>query len=737
MSSDRLERLFSPRSIAMVGASDTSMWARNIYASLQTAGFDGTFVPVHPKHRTVFGIPTRHNLRDLDEPVDLAFILAPTHAVASVVEDAAAAGIRNGVVLASGYGEQGAEGRKLECDLVERAAGHGITLLGPNGLGFINATTGAAPYGLVIQPPLLPGPVGVVLQSGALASGVLAFARARAIGLSLLVSMGNEAMVGTTDVIEYLLQNPATKVIALFLEGIRQPERFAASAKKALAMGKPIVALKVGRSPRGQRTALAHTGAVAGDDAVVDAALRQLGVIRVDSLEELLVTAGMLAYNPPLTGNRMGVVTASGGACDIIADRALDEGVTIPEFAPETVRALERVLPDFATAQNPLDVTGFLLANQRSEVTTTVEEALNVVTQDPNIDFIYYSGVTLPDVPPPEELRLRTEERARWVGGMTRSSPVPIIPVGNTCVDVGTYAREVLDENGLHVLGGMEFGLTAIGHALRWYGRGKRGTTTPRLPEPTPSRQVAGGSAMVWPETEARDLLAGAGVPLVPAQLAGTAEGAARAATRFGFPVALKVCSRQVTHKSDVHGVALDLTSATGVRKAFSDIRRAMGSLPEAEIDGVLVAPMRTGGIELLVGVTVDPTFGPVLAVGLGGVWVEVIRDVALRVLPVQRPEVLRMLDELRGAPLLRGFRSHQSADLDRVADAVVGISEAALLLGTDLVAVEVNPLLVDGDIVEALDTLVITRNDRYTAEGSRVCAVAAQNGRLADEARI
>lgn len=242
-SPDRLREFFHASSIALVGASDTSGWGRNVFESLRTAGFEGTFVPVHPRHPTAYGIPTRRSLCDLDQPVELAFVLVPTEAVESVVRDAAVAGTRNLVILAAGFGEQGEHGRQLERKLVEIAAANGIVLLGPNGLGFINAPARVAPYGLNIAPPLIAGSVGVVLQSGALASAVLGFARGHAIGVSLLISMGNEAMITTADVIEYLVEDAATQVIALFLEEIRQPARFVALAERARARGKAVVAL--------------------------------------------------------------------------------------------------------------------------------------------------------------------------------------------------------------------------------------------------------------------------------------------------------------------------------------------------------------------------------------------------------------------------------------------------------------------------------------------------------------
>ena len=297
---------------------------------------------MHPRARTAFGLPVVPSLRDLPEPADLAFILAPAHAVEGVLDDMGAAGIPNAVVLASGYREVGEDGRALEDAMSARAIANGITVLGPNCLGFVNAHTRSAPYALSLLPPLIAGPVGVALQSGALASVVLNFARAHAIGLSMLTSMGNEAMMKTVDVLDYLVEDEATKVICLFLEEIGDPAKFARVAEKADRAGKPIVALKVGSSPAGQQAALAHTGSVAGDDAVVDAALRQLNIIRVDSLEELLTTGAALGYNRWPRGRRMGVLTASGGSCDIIADAASAQGLQIPEFAPRRRRRSAR-----------------------------------------------------------------------------------------------------------------------------------------------------------------------------------------------------------------------------------------------------------------------------------------------------------------------------------------------------------------------------------------------------------
>ncbi len=345
VTTERLREFFAPRSIALVGASDNSGWARLIVASCATTGFSGPLTAVHPRATSAFGLPVVRNLRDLPQPADMAFILAPIQAVEGILDDMGETGIPNGVVLASGYRETGPQGRALEDALVARAVANGVTILGPNCLGFINAHTRSAPYALTLPAPLTAGPVGVALQSGALASVVLSFAKAHAIGLSVLTSMGNEAMMRTADVLDYLVEDEATTVICLFLEEIGDPAAFAAVAAKADRAGKPIVALKVGSSPAGQQAAMAHTGSVAGDDAVVDAVLRQLNVIRVTSLEELLTTGAALGYNRLPAGRRMGVLTLSGGSYDIIADAASAQGLEIPAFAAETAAAIGELHP--------------------------------------------------------------------------------------------------------------------------------------------------------------------------------------------------------------------------------------------------------------------------------------------------------------------------------------------------------------------------------------------------------
>jgi acetate---CoA ligase (ADP-forming) len=701
---ERLRDFFAPRSIALVGASETSGWARFIVAASSAVGYTGPLLPVHPRHDKIFGRPAVRTLRDLDEPADLAFILAPTEAVSTVIGDAGAAGVRNAVVLASGYREAGADGVQLEDSLIASAASHGIVLLGPNCLGFLNTGARAAPYALTVPLPLTAGPVGIALQSGALASVLLAFARAHAIGVSTVASLGNEAMITTADMLDYLVADEQTRVICMFLEEVGDPAAFSAAAQRADAAGKPIVALKAGASQAGQQAALAHTGAVAGDDAVVDAALRQLNIIRVSSVEELLTTAALLGYDRHPAGRRMGVLTASGGACDIIADRASAHGIEIPPFSAETTQAIAAQLPSFATARNPLDVTGYVLANARTTTLTAIDEALDVAVEDPGLDFVLFTGITLPDARPPDEAAAGLlDARVDWIAARMASAPIPVIPIASTCVDLTGYARDLLGKHDIQLLGGIELAVQAIANALRWQdGRGQVRLLSGRPP-------ALAGPATAWTESAARDLLTSAGIPVVPGRLARSAGEAAEAARALGTPVALKISSAQVSHKSDIGGVLLNLSGDAAVRAGYEQVVAA-GSEHQAGNE-VLVTSMRSSGVEVLAGVTMDPGFGPVLAVGLGGIWVELLRDTSLRVLPADAVQIRQMLGELRALPVLQGARGSMPADLDVLAGVIARIGELACSV-SGLRALEVNPLWVRGDQVEALDVLVATASN-------------------------
>jgi acyl-CoA synthetase (NDP forming) len=678
------------------------MWSRNTFTNVRAFAPDVPVYCVHPRNPVVHGVPTHPSIGAIGEPVDLAYVMVPTSEVLRVLGEAADVGVRNAVILTAGFGETGPEGRELEERVVAFAQERGMLLLGPNGNGFINAADQVAPYGLPIPPPLLGGPLGIVLQSGGLASVVLHMATARNVGISRLVATGNEAMITATDVLAYLVADERTAAIAAFLESIRDTDRFRELAETAQRAGKPIVVLKVGRSAAGQESALAHTGAIAGDVAVGEAALRQLGVVQVTSLEDLLVTSGLLANHRERLGRRLVAVTASGGACDIIADRSTDEGLRLPAFPDATASGLAEVLPAFSNPRNPLDVTGYVVVD-----TTIAQRALEVVTDGAEgvYDAIVYQ-TTVPQNPPPDPSLVLNRFRA--LRQIIDASPVPVIVQSSASGDISPYARTVLDDIGLHVVNGIEHGMTALGRAVTWHERRDRAlarANRPAIPVP------AGIDGRPSSEAEVRAVLEAGGVPVTPAPLARTADEAVTLATELGLPAVLKIASADVLHKTEAGGVALDLRRPEEVAAAFDAV---MGSVhrfaPDARLDGVLVSPMRTGGSELLVSVRRDPAWGPVLALALGGVWVEVLEDTSLRLLPVDVDEVEEALGELRGAALLRGARGRKPVSLRRVAEVALKIAGVADALGEELDTLEVNPLWASGDTVEVLDALVVWR---------------------------
>ncbi len=699
---ERLRAFFHPRSIALVGATDRSRWSVSTFFNLKNFNFPGPVYCVNPNYEHIHGEPAFKRLSDLPTPVDMAYVMVPTRQVYPIVEEAAALGIRNLVVLTAGFSETGEQGRQLEQQIMQFAQKHDIVMLGPNGNGFVNVVDQTMPYGLPLTPPMTKGPVGIVLQSGALVSVVITLAQARHVGMSLLASMGNETMISATDMINYLIEDEATRVIAVFLESIRQPEVFRQVALKALEHKKPIVALKVGKSEVGARAAMAHTGALVGNDAANDALFKQTGIIRVDSLEDLIITAGLLGYNPSLPGRRVGIVTPSGGACDILSDRAHDVGIELPEFSPDTVQGLQQILPEFSTIHNPLDVTGYIVIDR-----TLQQRALEVVMKDPAFDFTIFVSEPLRVEPAPPLLEPLLEYYDSF-GETLRNAPHPVVMMSNTSIDLTPFGRSMADRLGIHYVGGMEHGMKALGKALWWHEiaaqAGERSRQQEAAPVITLNEQPSGG----WPEYKAREFLQAHGVPVVPGKLVTDEEEAVAAAQTFGFPVAMKIQSSEILHKSDIGGVLLNLASADEIRQGFRSImRNANAQTLTRAVDGILVSPMRPAGIELLVGVIQDPLWGQVLAVGLGGILVEVLKDTSIRVLPVRREEVREMLLELQGAALFRGVRGQAPVNMDELVESIFRVTQISQGLKDQLESLEINPFLLYNSHLEALDALM------------------------------
>jgi acyl-CoA synthetase (NDP forming) len=688
-------------SLALVGATESSAWSAALIANLTGLGFEGKLHLVNPRHQSQFGRPCHPSVAAIGEPVACAYVMTATEAVPAVIDDLAAAGVPAAVLLTAGYGETGPEGAELERALVERSRRAGIAIQGPNCLGFVNYRRRTAAYALPVPPPLIAGRVAFVTQSGALLLHLHRLAQNRGIGLSHLISSGNEAMLDASDFIEFLLDDPETTVVGAMLEGIRNPERFLAAADRALAVGKPLVVLKSGGSPAAARSATAHTGALAVEDRVIDAVFRQKGVVRVRSLEELVETCALLAASRLPEGRRVAMLTASGGACSLLGDLAAGTRLEVPDFGPETKAALKEILPVFGTPQNPLDTTGLivldmsLLPRSLAAIGAGFDAAL--VVWDPPRD----AGLS------PE----RTESRLRAVADAVRSSPIPAFLTSYVASELTAFGQAAVVRHGVHFSNGMELAVRALDAAVGYAENRRRLLAKGTPPAPAAGVEPVGSGPLS--ELMSLRLLGGGGIPVPPERVARSPLEAARMGREAGFPVVLKVNSADIRHKTEVGAVRLHCLTPEEAASAYRDIVAAVAmNAPGARIDGVLVNRQVFPVAELIAGIATDPHFGPMLLVGLGGIFVEVLSDFALRMPPIDFDDAVDMLSELRGRAVLEGARGAPRGDVHAAAVALVRLGRMAVEHRDRVEAIDLNPLFVlpDGEGVLAGDALVILR---------------------------
>ncbi len=693
-----LSTFFNPESVVLVGATDRSTWSKMAFDNLRLLGFEGKVHLVSRSGGMAHGHQTVASLAEIGEPVDVALLMLPLAAMNEAVRDVGRAGIRNAVVLAGGFAEVGAEGRRLQQALVEAAREHGVRLLGPNCLGFINFNTGACCWTGSMRTPPLKGRISIASQSGAVGTVMKHFAHQHGIGLNIVAATGNEADLGLAEVVDHLVDDPATAVIAIFAEAVRDTALFASAARRALRQGKPIVILKVGRSDLTKQAAQSHTGAMVGDDGVFDGVCRQLGLVRVRSIEELMFTAALLDRTGVLNDGGVAVLSASGGMGELAADYAHLEGVSLPALAPATLAALTAILPPMATPANPLDLTGAVVNNP-----DLFRQCMEAMQQDPAVAVL----VCVFDAP--------TALNGDWapfavgsleaIGKFRPDGRARFLVVSNAVKTVSDRSREAIEAAALpYLASGLDISVKALKQAVDW---SRRHRAAGLVQDESSKASPPVAATLPRSEREAIDYVKGFGVPVVPQVLAADAGQAVAAARAMEGPVVLKIASPDIAHKTEVGGVLLNLHGDAAVAEGFRRIMAsAAAALPEARLDGVLVAPMRNDGLELFVGVRQDAQWGHVIALGLGGVWIEALQDVSLRRLPVSAADVGEMLGELRGGKLLDGFRGAPPVDRAALADAVVRIGQAALGLGPTLDTLEVNPLLAAGGRIEALDAL-------------------------------
>jgi acetyltransferase len=698
-----LDFLFKPKSVALIGAgkrpaSVGALVARNLFRS----GFDGPIMPVNPKHRAIEGVLTYPDVASLPLVPDLAVISTPADTVPGIIGALAARGTRAAVVISAGFGEGGAAaGAALRQAMLDAGKDRLMRIVGPNCLGIIVPSIGLNASFAHLDP--LPGRLAFVAQSGAVVTSVVDWARARGIGFSHLVALGDMADVDFGDMLDYLANDPETRAILLYIETITQARKFM-SAGRAAARMKPVIVVKAGRHAESARAAASHTGALAGADAVYDTAFRRAGMLRVHQLEELFDAVQTLATARPPKGDRLAIVTNGGGAGVMATDALIDLGGRLAGLAPETIAGLDRVLPPTWSHGNPVDIVGDAPASRYAD-------ALDLVMQDKGVD-----GVVVLNCP---TAVAAPADAARAVAAVIDKHRQPTVLTSWLGDHAALEARQLFAEHKIPTYDTPE---DAIGAFMRMvaYRRNQDMLmqTPPSLSEELEPDTAAAQTIIArvldegrsWlTEIEAKDVLAAYGVPVAPTLLAATPEAAAALAAQIGGSVALKIVSPEIVHKSDVGGVALDLTGPAHVQEAAQAmLQRVAATAPAARLTGFTVQPMirRPGAYELIVGVTTDRQFGPMVLFGHGGTAVEVINDRALALPPLNLQLARELMSRTRIHRLLEGYRGQQPANLDAIASTLIKISQLVIDFA-EIEELDVNPLLADGYGVIALDVRV------------------------------
>jgi len=710
-----LQPLIAPASIAVVGASENPGPGLQVIENLRQLGYEGTIYPVNPRYQEVLGLrchPSLAALREAGRRVDLAAILLNRNLVVPILEEAARTGVRAAWAFANGFAEAGEEGRELQQQITDLCRRHDMLFCGPNCVGLLNFNGKVGAYSAPAPREIVAGDIGMVAQSGYVCIQV---ANAnRGLGFSMILSAGNEAVVDATDYIGYMLEDPGTRVIMAFIEQFRHPERLPALARRSRELGKPIVVIKVGRSEMARRATAAHTGALAGSDDVQDALFRQLGLIRVEDLDEMFETAELFSkWGERLPkGNGVFAVTLSGGVISLLADLGENLNLRFPGWTDAGRARVQEVLPPYAGVDNPLDAWG----------SGKVEEAylpcLSAAAAEPEADLILVSqDVPAGMAPRQVEQYAAVAEAAAAVYG---SSGKPVVFLSNPSGGFDPTIRDVLNRAGVPLLQGSREGLRAVTHAIS-YAENLAGTPPPAVtPVPSPVagkvRPILDGARGALTEYGSKQVLAAYGVTCTRELLCESADEAVSAAREIGPPVVLKVMSPQILHKTEAGIIALNLDGDEEIRRSYDRLLEAARSYdPAARIDGVLCQQMATGAVaEAIVGLLIDPQFGPAVIFGMGGIMVEVLGDRALGIPPLDRDTARCMIEQTRTSRVLKGFRGAPPADVEALVDVLIAVGNLALDWSERIEALDINPLLIlpEGRGAVAVDALLVLRDE-------------------------
>jgi acyl-CoA synthetase (NDP forming) len=699
-----LEPLLRPRSVAVLGASDRPSPGRMIIESLDRIGFPGPIYPVNPKYETLFGRPCYPSVADLPEAVDVLAICVNHTRVLEHMRPAALGGVRAAIIFDGGFAERGDEGRRRQDELVAICREGGIALCGPNCMGVVSPHARSSVYIQTLRDPaLLAGDVGLISQSGSICIGLLA--DCRRFGWSHVISSGNEAVLAAVDFLEYLIDDPATRVIALFLETVREPDRFVAALDRAADRGKPVVVLKVGRSERARRAITSHTGGLAGETRVFSAVLRAHRAIEVGELDEMVEVLACCQGPRWPSGRRLAVMTASGGQAELLLDLATAAGLSLPPLSPAARDEIQRALGSLTGDGNPLDAWG------NGDYATNFPRAISLLGADPSYDAVTFCSDSFDDQPFGTPERLMAYARVLAEGAARSSKPFYYMTTRS-----GIFRRDVLAylrEHGIPVVGGTRQGLGAIDRLARW-------TEPPAPPRPADSgrtgrldRLLAAGWRPSVHEHDAKRLLAEAGLPVVGERLVTALPEARAAAMALGYPIALKVVSDDIPHRSELGLVAVGLRDERELGLEWERMSRRLEETGKrGTIAGFLIQELARDGLEVFAGVSTDPDWGPVLAFGAGGVLVETLADVALRPLPLKDGDAEAMIAETRAGALLAGYRGRPPGDVLALARCLTALADFAWAEREQLAEIDVNPIVVRerGRGCVVVDALIVPR---------------------------
>ena len=703
MSIRNLDYLLKPKSIALIGASRTASSVGAVLAkNLFRGGFDGPILPVNPRHRFIQGVWAYPDIDSLPLTPDLAVISTPASTVPDIIKSLGAAGTRATVVISAGFGETtGTGGHELQRAILDAAQPFNLRIVGPNCLGVLIPGLGVNASFAQTTPE--PGHLAFVAQSGAIATSILDWAQTHGVGFSHLISLGDMADVDFGDALDYLANQREARAILLYIEAVSDARKFMSAARAAARM-KPVIVVKAGRYQQSAKAATSHTGALAGNDDVYDAAFRRAGMLRVHSLEELFDAAETLAMQWKPTGDRLAVLTNGGGIGVLATDAIVEQGARIAELVPQTIARLNDVLPAAWSHGNPIDVLGDASGGRYTQ-------ALEILSKDTNIDSTLVLNC-------PTAVASSTEAAKAVIDAVGNKGSMPIFTswVGDVSA---REARRLFAGRRIPTYNTPEQAVRAFMHMVNYQRNQTLLMETPAsVPEDfTPDPELVRGIVeqaladnRAWlDEPESKKVLAAYGIPVAETQLASTPDEAAACATQIGEAVAIKIVTPDITHKSDVGGVALDLASPSAVRDAAQAMQERITQLqPEARLTGFSVQPMvrRPGAYELLIGATEDPQFGPVILFGQGGTAVEIINDKALALPPLNMRLAHELITRTRIYRLLQGYRHMPAVNLDAIAMSLIRVAQLVI----DIPAIrqlDINPLLADESGVIALDARI------------------------------